>query len=97
MKPFEKITYYNKNYHGSGKNRQNDIYYYLIRTNMMSNFENTSLDEWEKDGNLMVKRVPLRDVEKVLRDTILDNPINKVILEEMLDIFKEYNKIKDFI
>ena len=64
---------------------------------MMSNFENTSLDEWEKDGNLMVKRVPLRDVEKVLRDTILDNPINKVILEEMLDIFKEYNKIKDFI
>ena len=97
LKPFEKITYYNKNYHGSGKNRQNDIYYYLIRTNMMSNFENTSLDEWEKDGNLMVKRVPLRDVEKVLRDTILDNPINKVILEEMLDIFKEYNKIKDFI
>ena len=32
LKPFEKITYYSKNYHGSGKNRKNDIYYYIINT-----------------------------------------------------------------
>ena len=32
LKPFEKITYYSKNYHGSGKNRKNELYYYIINT-----------------------------------------------------------------
>ena len=31
LKPFQKITYYNKNYHDSGKNRENQIYYYHCR------------------------------------------------------------------
>ena len=93
FKPFEKITYYNKNYHKSGKNRKNDIYYYIINTDANFDMNNSKLDEWEKDGNFTVKTFPIKNVEQVLIDSIPDNPINKVIVEEMLDIFKEYNKI----
>ena len=31
--------------------------------------------------------------EQVLIDSIPDNPMNKVIVEEMLEIFKEYKKV----
>lgn len=93
LKPFEKITYYNKNYHKSGKNRKNDIYYYIINTDANFDMNNSKLDDWEKDGNFTVKTFPIENVEQVLIDSIPDNPINKVIVEEMLDIFKEYNKI----
>ena len=93
LKPYEKITYYNKNYHKSGKNRKNDIYYYIINTDANFDMNNSKLDEWEKDGNFTVKTFPIKNVEQVLIDSIPDNPINKVIVEEMLDIFKEYNKI----
>lgn len=37
----------------------------------------------------------LNKIEKVLIKNIPDNPINKVIVEEMLDVLKEFNKIKD--
>lgn len=93
IKPFEKITYYNKNYRGTGKNRKNDIYYYIIKTDAKFDMNNAKLDDWEKDGNFTVKTLPIENVEQVLIDSIPDNPINKVIVEEMLDIFKEYNKI----
>lgn len=95
IKPFEKITYYNKNYHNSEKNRKNEIYYFIIKTDDTFNIDNSQLDEWEQDGKFTVKTFPLTNVEQVLIDSIPDNPINKVIVEEMLDIFKEYNKIKD--
>ena len=93
LKPFEKITYYSKNYHGSGKNRKNDIYYYIIKTDAKFDMNNSKLDEGEKDGNFTVKTFPIDNVEQVLINSIPDNPINKVIVEEMLDIFKEYQKI----
>lgn len=95
MKPFQKITYYNKNYHGSGKNRQNEIYYFIIKTDAKFDMDNAQLDEGEIDGDFTVKTLPIKGIEQVLIDSIPDNPINKVIVEEMLDIFKEYNKIKD--
>lgn len=95
IKPFQKITHYSKNYRNSGKNRQNDIYYYILKTNTKFNMDNASLDEGEKEGGFTVKTIPLKDIEKVLIDSIPDNPINKVIVEEMLEVLKEYNKIKN--
>lgn len=95
LKPFQKITYYSKNYHNTGLNRKNEIYYYIVRTNTKFDISNSSLDEWEKARGFTVKTIPLKDYEKVLIDSIPDNPRNEVIVEEMLDVIKEYNKIKD--
>lgn len=93
LKPFEKITYYNKNYHETGKNRENDIYYYIIKTDAKFDMNNSRLDESEKEGNYIPKTFPIKNIEQILIDSIPDNPINEVIVEEMLDILKEYNKI----
>ena len=38
-----------------------------------------------------------KEVEKILIDSIPDNPINEIIVEEMLDIIKEYNKVKNML
>ena len=95
MRPFEKITHYNKNYHNTGKNRKNEIYYYVVRTNTKFDMNNASLDEKEKENGFTVKTIPLSLFEETLIKSIPDNPRNKVIVEEMLDAYKEYNKIKD--
>ena len=91
--PFVKITYYNKNYRGSGKNRKNEIYYFIINTDEVYNMDNSSLDDFEKEGDFSVKRIPLNTLEKTLISSINDNPINKIIVEEMLEVFNEYKKI----
>lgn len=93
LKPFEKITFYNKNYRGSGKNRKNDIYYYIINTDAKFDMNNLKLTDCEKDGNFTLKTFPIDNIEQVLIDSIPDNPINEVIVEEMLDVIKEYKKI----
>ena len=95
MRPFEKITHYNKNYHNTGKNRKNEIYYYVVKTNTKFDMNNASLDEKEKENGFTVKTIPLSLFEETLIKSIPDNPRNKVIVEEMLDAYKEYNKIKD--
>lgn len=92
LKSFRKRTYYNKNYHNSGKNRKNDIYYYVIRTNEEVNLNNINLTVGEIDGNFTVKMISLDDVKQVLIDSIKDNPINEVIVNEMIDVLNEYNK-----
>lgn len=56
---------------------------------------NAKLDIGEKEGNFTAKTLPIENIEKILLDSITDNQINKVIVEEMLDIFKEYKKINN--
>lgn len=90
--PFVKIIYYTKNYRDSGKNRKNEIYYYVIKTNKVFNMDKANLDEWEQQGNYTIKVIPLKDVKKVLTDSIPDNPMNKIIVEEMLTVLDEYER-----
>ncbi len=94
MEPFVKITYYSKNYRGTGKNRQNELYYYIVKTDAKFDMNHAHLDEWEKEGNYVAKTIPLDMVEQTLIDSIPDNPINEVIVGEMLEVLKEYNRIK---
>lgn len=55
-----------------------------------------NLDDWEKEGNYegnyIVKKVPLNNVEQVLKNSIPDNPINSIIVEEMIEVLNEYKK-----
>jgi len=92
---FYKIKYYNKNYRDTNKNRENDIYYYIVRTNKKYNINNVSFDEWEKDGNMKIVQIPIKDVEDTLMKTVNDNNINKIIYEEMMEVINEYLKIKE--
>ena len=57
--PFQKTTYYTKNYRDSGLNRENDIYYYVIETDQVFDMSNTCLDQHEIDGNYTYERKAL--------------------------------------
>ena len=93
IKPFEKVIYYTKNYRNSGLNRRNEIYYYVINTNENVHKKGMDLDSWEKTGKYVIKRVPLKDVEKILNETIEDNPINRIITEEVSEVLATYRKM----
>ncbi len=93
LEPFEKIIYYSSNYRNTGLNRKNEIYYYYIKTDEKVDMNNTNLDDWEKEGNYIIKYIDLNDVEQVLTNSIPDNPINRIIVEEMLEVLNEYKRI----
>ena len=92
LNPFVKISYYTKNYRDSGKSRKNEIYYFIIKTNKVFDMNKANLDEWEQVGNYIVKVIPLKNVKKVLLDSIPDNPMNEIIVEEMLTVLDEYRR-----
>lgn len=94
-KPFEEIRYYSKNYRNSGKNRENIIYYYLIKTDKNIDLNNTNYDEYELDGNYQLKYVKLSQVKEILLDSIEDNQINKIIVKEMLGVLENSGLIKE--
>ncbi len=91
-KPFMKITCYSKNYRNTNKNRRNDIYYYIINTDKTYNKNKTNLDKQEIENNFTIKNIPLTKVEETLIKSIPDNSINKLIVNEMLEVLKEYKK-----
>lgn len=92
---FYKIIHYTKNYHNTGKNRKNEIYYYTINTTKEPNIYKMKLDEHEIKDNYILKRIPLECIEKILTDSILDKPNNKIIVNEMLNVLNEYKNIEN--
>ena len=89
LNPFMRMIYYTDNYRNTGKVRKNLLYFYLIKTDKKPNIENTNLDDFEKDNNYEIKMIDLDKVKDILIKSIPDNPINKIIVEEMLTVLKE--------
>ena len=76
----EKNTHYTRNYCNSNKNRKNEIYYYVIKTNKLPNINNSHLDKNEIDGNYIVKMININDVEQILIDSISLNEVSKLYI-----------------
>ena len=92
LTPFEKIIYYTSNHRNTGLHRKHEIYDFIVKTDEQVNVNNMNLDDWEKEGNYIVKKVSLNNVEQVLKNSIPDNPINSIIVEEMIEVLNEYKK-----
>lgn len=90
--PFMKVTYYTRNYRSTGKNRKNEIYYFIINSDLEPDMSKANLDFNEIAGNYTPKYVSLNDIETVLISSIPDNPINEIIVNEMLEVIGEYRK-----
>ena len=46
---------------------------------------------YEKENNYTLEYIPINDVKKILIDSIPNNSINKIIVNEMLEVFGEIN------
>lgn len=91
--PFLEIKYYSKNYRGTFKNRENLLYFFDIKTDLKVNLENTNYTEDEINGNYEIKFISLDNLEKVLKGSISERPINTIIVQEMLDAISIYKLI----
>lgn len=86
------IEYLNKNYPRKDNNRLTKFSYYYVVTDKKVNLNNTNFDEWEKKNNFKLKYVFISDFEKVLNETINDNPMNKMIYKDMMMVFNLLKK-----
>lgn len=89
--PFLAIKHFIKDKVGDN-NRALEIYYFKIFTDESFHMENVHLDDQETAGDFHLFYVPLKDVKKLLKKTINDNPRNELITEEMLIALKEWRK-----
>lgn len=90
IKPFYSIVHYNRNYRNTGKVRKNIIYYFFLKTDTEYDKNNWSLDPVEQAGDFTLLYTPIEKVEKLLIDSIPDNEINKIIVEEMLEVLEVF-------
>ena len=85
-----RISHYNRNWPSDGINRYTEFDYYLIKTDEKYNIDNMHLDEYETEHGYELKYVSFDDFEKLLNDTINDNPRNKGVYPDMMKVFEEY-------
>ncbi len=93
LKPFFLIKHYTKDYPKEGHNSLYLIYYYIIKSDDKYQLENTNYTKEEKEGNFSLIYMNLSSVEQTLIESIPDNKVNKVIVDEMLLAIREYKKL----
>ena len=86
IKPFYSIVHYSRNYRGTDSVRKNIIYYYYLKTDTLYDKDNLHLDKVESKGDFKLLYIPYDEVEEVLVNSIPDNEMNKIIVEEMLEV-----------
>ncbi len=67
-----------------------EIYYYTIFTDEPFNISESNLDIQEQAGNFHLFYIPLNKVSEILKESIGKNPVNKIIVEEMLLALAEW-------
>lgn len=90
IEPFFSIKHYTKNYHNSDKNRLSIIYYFVIYSDAKINLKQVNYTDEEKTGNFVLEYVTFADIEQKLINSIPDNPVNEIIVCEMLDALREF-------
>lgn len=92
LSPFLKRTEYHQNYLNNNKNCKIINYYYLIYTDELPKKEERKLDEQEKRGNFTLLYIPLEKVDSLLLKSIHANPVNPIIIREMIDVLQHYRE-----
>ncbi len=93
LNPFFLIKYYSANYLNSKKNRENNIYYYIVKTDELYDLNKTTYTEYEQLGNYQLSLIPIENIEKVLMNSVHENPINEIIVNEMILVIKELRRV----
>lgn len=91
--PFLRISHLKRNYRNSGFNRQNDIYYYLVKTEEQPHLDKTDFDDYEMLGNYKVEIVKLDEFKKRLSENELNKNEYIGLTKEMLTAYEEVLKL----
>lgn len=92
LKPIAIKKAYFKDYPKIGNNRAIVIYYYEIFDDRIPNIEQASYTEEEKDGNFVLRYIPLNIVCDILKDNANIYGDTSGIATEMIELLTEYLK-----
>lgn len=90
INPFYVIKYYCKNYHGTGKNRLVEIYYFLVCTDLIYDVSKIKLDENEKYENYECRYIDIKKLKSILfenRQTIRETNSS---LDDTIFVYEEF-------
>ena len=92
INPFYVIKYYCKNYHGSGKNRLVEIYYYIVYCDSKYDDSKKQLDANEIIQNYECRYISICDLKNILIKNKKTTKENNSALDDMILIWDEFLK-----
>ena len=87
LEPFVHLTAYYKDYPKVGENTKHVIYYYIIYDDRIPNLKETNYTDEERDGNYVLRYIPLDMVCDVIVENANINGDVAGIVPEMLEVF----------
>ena len=91
--PFMQIVTYDSNYFGTGKKVCSKIYYYVIYTDEVPNYEETHYDELECQTEFNLFYLDVNSLENFLDDAVIEGTLDPNICKEMKLVMNEYNRV----
>lgn len=93
MGPFMQIVTYDADYFGTGKKVCSKIYYYVIHTDEVPNYEETNYDELECKTEFNLFYTDVAGLENFFDDAVKEGMLDLGICREMKLVVNEYNRI----
>ena len=91
--PFMQIVTYDANYFGTGKKVCSKIYYYIIHTDDVPNYDETNYDELELQTEFNLFYTDVKGLDRFLYDAVSEGMLDPNICKEMQLVIREYNRI----
>ena len=88
--PFYSIKYYCENYHGTGKNRLVEIYYFLIYTDLVYDASEIRLDENEKYENYECVYINIEKLKDILFENKQTTRETNSSLDDTILVYEEF-------
>lgn len=88
--PFYSIKYYCKNYHGTGKNRLVEIYYFLVYTDLVYDVSKIKLDINEKYENYECRYIGIEKLKSILFENKQTTRETNSSLDDTILVYKEF-------
>ncbi len=90
VSPFYSIKYYCKNYHGTGKNRLVEIYYFLIYTDLFHDVSKIKLDKNEKYENYECRYIGIEKLKDILFKNKQTTRETNSSLDDTILVYEEF-------
>ena len=87
-----KTIFMNRDWPEKGKNRKNEIYYYVVETDKKLDMSKVTLTENEKKNNLKIETFPLKKSIDIIRNNMPNNERNEILSPDMIIAIEEYLK-----
>lgn len=80
------VRYLNKNYPEEGINTEYETNYYYLKINIVPNYNNMNITEYEKEGNFRIEYIEIKDVIPKLSHSLAESTHPNVVRDTIFAI-----------